>query len=88
MIQQEITEIDFIVDFLVWYGSFCSFSFGFCCSLSNREAIEVAAFLSLFEGHLFRCGRRGVKIWSLNALEGSCISLSIVVWLILLLWEC
>lgn len=40
------------LDFLVWSGSSCSFSFGFRCVLSNRETTEMTALFSLLEGHL------------------------------------
>lgn len=65
----------FVVDFLVWSGSFCSFSFGFRCSLSNRKATDVATLLSLLEDHPFGLGRRDVRFWRPNPLEGfSCKS--------------
>lgn len=57
---------DFVADFLVWFGSYCSFSFGFHRSLSDRETIEVVVHLSLPEGHPFRLGRRDVRFWSPN----------------------
>lgn len=49
----------FVVDFLVSSGSSCSLSFEFCRSLSNRDATNVATFLSLFESHSFKHGRKG-----------------------------
>lgn len=52
-----------------------SFSFGFCCHLSNREMTEIASLLSLLKVCYFRVGRREIHIWSPNPREGfSCNS--------------
>lgn len=64
-----------VIDFLVWPVSFCYFLSSYSRSLSDREATNVAALLSLLEGHTFRSGRRDIKFWSLDPLEGfSCKS--------------
>lgn len=55
---------------LVWSRSSMSFSFGFHCSLSDREARKVASLLSLLDEVKFRLGRRDVCIGSPNPLEG------------------
>lgn len=60
-----------VFDFLVWDGTSCSFSFGFSHSLFDREVTGVAFLLSLLEGYSFRCGRRDLRVWSPNSLEGS-----------------
>lgn len=58
----------FVVGFLVWSGSSCSFSFGFHHSLSNRESTNVVSLLSLLESHPFTVRRRDVRVWSPNPL--------------------
>lgn len=59
----------FTADFLVWFGSLCSFLSGFCRLLS-REVLDVASPLSLHECHSFRHGRRDMRVWRSNPLEG------------------
>lgn len=41
-----------------------------CHPLSNKETSNVASFLVLLEGHSFRLGRRDVRVWNPNPLEG------------------
>ena len=53
-------------DCLVSLENPASFSCGFCCNLTNREATKVASLLSLLEGCIFREGRRDVRVWSPN----------------------
>lgn len=62
-------KVHFVVYFLVWFGSFYFFSFGFH-SLSDKEVTDMATLLSLLEGHPFRFGGRDVRFWNSNSLEG------------------
>ena len=58
-----------VPDFLVWSGGSCTLSFGFRRAFSNREMMDVMAFLSLLKSHSFRLGRRDVRVWSPNPLD-------------------
>ena len=45
-------------------------SFEFYGLFPTGKRQKVVSILSLLDGHPFRCGRRDVRIWSLDPLEG------------------
>lgn len=75
---------NFVFDFLVWSGCSCSFFFGFRRPLFDREATDVAAFLSILDHHSFSRGRSDGKFWSPNPLEEFLCKFFFIIWLILL----
>lgn len=68
-------ENHLVSDILIWSGSSVSFSLSFRHHLSNTETTEAASLLSLLEECNFREGKRNVRVWKPNPVDGfSCKS--------------